>query len=886
MEKFASFILKKRNLLFTTLAVFAVVCIYLTTLVVVNTDMTEYLPDDSNVKAGLQVMDAEFGEQNVAALHVMFEGLSEGEGREIYEQLSEILNVAEVDFDADSRAHVIDEFTLYTLTLEQGLTNAEEYAVVNTISDEFSQFTVEMSGNVYGVDIELNMHLIIIPTIIILTIILFLMCHSWIEPIIFFINIGIAILINMGTNIMFDSISDITQMIAGLLQVALSMDYSIIFLNRYRQEKAAMAVVDHNLAMKNAIKNSFSTISGISFTTIVGMLMLVFMSFTIGADIGFVIGKGVFISLICVFGVMPALILWFDKLIDKTEKPTLNIKMGLVGRFGYKARLVVAAAFAILVVIAFILQNNIEITYSEVDYDPVHQVFDLDNTFVVLYENADEENISVLIADLEGQSNIIDVHSLGMLEQSLNATEMANALEMDETLVALVFRNYFLEALPVVTMEEFLQFLQTDVADSPMFSGAMSAQELEQLADISVMMEEQVLAQEMTAEELAGMLQMDIEMVQQLLQMQVFAHGEDSTETIPLGIFLHFLQTEVAYNPLFEGAISPEDLAQLELMPAMIVSEVMSGELTGEELADMLQMDVSMVSQLLYLYDFIHGDMLTEEMTIAYFIDYLVSDFAQIPMFAPSFPAEALGELEAASLEMAQAGEMFVSDNFSRLMINTILDFESAETFTFIDRLTQDLDETLTGQFYILGTSVMPREMSQTFPSESNLITLLTTIAFFVVVAISFKSMAVSAILAIVIQAAVFITMGVTYFQDGGIMFLPLIIAQVLLKSRVIDYGILYTANYIEARREHGVKEAIITALDNSIDTILTSGLIIVVITFVVGLLFRGVNIAISEILLLIAQGCFIGVMLSIFVLPSLVAVFDRFVIRAKAKGH
>ena len=117
-------------------------------------------------------------------------------------------------------------------------------------------------------------------------------------------------------------------------------------------------------------------------------------------------------------------------------------------------------------------------------------------------------------------------------------------------------------------------------------------------------------------------------------------------------------------------------------------------------------------------------------------------------------------------------------------------------------------------------------------------------------------------------------------------MFIPLIIAQVLLKSRVIDYGILYTANYIEARRTHGVKDAIITALDNSIDTILTSGMIIVLITFVVGLLFMGVNIAISEILLLIAQGCFIGVVSSIFVLPSLVAVFDRFVTKAKVKPH
>jgi len=905
MEKFADFILKKRILLFSMLALSAIICMYLMTLVVVNMDMTEYLPEDSDVRVGLQVMEAEFGEQNMAVLHVMFEGLSDGEQVEIYEQLAQISNIAAIAFDADSDAYVLDEFTLYTLTFEQGLTNTEEYAVVNTILAEFNQFTVEMSGGVEGVDIELNMHLITIPTIIILTIILFLMCHSWIEPVIFFINIGIAILINMGTNIIFDSISDITQMIAGLLQVALSMDYSIIFLNRYRQEKAAMEVEDHKLAMKNAILNSFSTISGISFTTIVGMLMLVFMSFTIGADIGFVIAKGVFISLVCVFGVMPALILWFDKLIDKTEKPTLNLKMGIVGRFGYKARSVVAVAFVILVVGAFILQNNIEITYSEVDYDPVHQVFDLENTFVVLYENADEENMSEIISDWKSRTIMeisgrvgeptspldftridrIDAYST-LLGQRLNEAEVASALEMDVMLVGLVFRNYFLEELPGMTMDEFLQFLQTEVAYNPLFSGAMSMQDLEQLAYIPLMMEEQVMVGEFTALELAGMLLIDVEMVQQILELYDFTHGERPSELIALGVFLEFLQTEVAQNPLFEGAMSPEGMAQLEFLPAVIVSEMMSEELPAEELANMLQMDIGMVNQLLYLYDFIHGDILTQEMTLVYFIDYLVSDFAQIPMFAAAFSAEVLTELTEASLEMEMVTGMFVSDNFSRLMIHTTFDFESAETFMFIDQIAWELNVMLEGQFYMLGTSVMPHEMSQTFPSESNLITLLTTIAFFVVVAIAFKSFAVSAILAIVIQAAVFITMGVTYFQDGGIMFLPLIIAQVLLKSRVIDYGILYTANYIEARRKHGVKEAIITALDNSIDTILTSGLIIVVITFVVGLLFRGVNIAISEILLLIAQGCFIGVMLSIFVLPSLVAVFDRFVIKAKAKTH
>ena len=883
MEKFAHFILKRRNLLFTSLAMVAVICAYLMSFVVVNHDMTLYLPEDSNVRAGITVMEEAFGDLNTSDLHVMFEGISDIKATVIYEQLSEFEHVTNVMFDPESDAHVRDDFTLYTLSLQQGLSADEEYALVHTILEVFSPFAIEMSGDVEGVDIDLNMMLITVPTVIILIIILFAMCRSWVEPVLLFINIGIAIFINMGTNMMFESISDITQMIAGLLQVALSMDYSIIFLNRYRQEKEAMEVEDHKLAMQHTIRNSFSTISGISFTTIVGMLMLVFMSFTIGADIGFVIAKGVFISLVCVFGVMPALILWFDTLIDKTAKPVLSLKMGAVGRFSYRARYVVSLLFIILFAGAFVLQNQIEITYSEVDYDPIHQVFDLENTFVVLYENTDEENMATFISELELRSSalgdpnwvlheVVSIYSYQTtLGQSLTESELAAFLEMDEMLVGLVFRNYFLETLPTITLEKFLAFLQGEVAGNAMFATTMTAEELEQLSSLPQLMEQQILMQVFTAEALADVLQMDPDLVHQMLQM----HGD---HTVSLGVFLQLLQET--------GAMSLEELAHLEALPALMVSEMMAEELTTEALATTLQMDVSIISQLLYLHEVIHGEMLTEEMTLIHFIDYLVTDFAQIPMFEASFSNETLAELERARLEMLEAGEMFVSDSFSRMMVNTTFDFESEVTFTFMDQMIEELDDLLEGRFYLLGTSAMPHEMRQTFPDEYSFITFLTTVAFFIVAAISFKSMAVSAILAIAIQAAVFITMGATYFQDGGIMFLPLIIAQVLLKSRVIDYGILYTANYIEARKKYDVKEAIISALNRSIDTILTSGLIIVLVTFVVGLIFMGVNVAISEILLLIAQGCFIGIMLSIFVLPSLIAVFDRFVTKAKTKGH
>ena len=435
------------------------------------------------------------------------------------------------------------------------------------------------------------------------------------------------------------------------------------------------------------------------------------------------------------------------------------------------------------------------------DFDPIHQVFDLDNTFVLLYENDDETYIGALIDILEDQESIFNIHAYATtIGQSLTESEISDALTLDEMLVGLVLRNYFSLMPPTLSLGEFLQFLQDDLADLPLFLGMI-----------------------------------------------------------------------------------PTDEVELEYLVAAIEPEMMAQIVTIEELATVLQLDVEVIRQLLYVHDLIYGEPLVGEMTLIQFVDHLLIDFAQMPLFESLFAAEVLSGLEAISLELAEAEVMFVSTNFSRLIINTTFDVESEATFTFIDEITEVFNQSLAGDFYLLGESIMPHELSQTFSGEQRLISLLTIFAFFIIAAISFRSITLSALLAIVIQAAVYIVMGVSYFLDTNMVFLTMIIVQAILKSRVIDYGILYIAHYIEARRNHDVKNAMIVALNHSIDTILTSGLIVILITFVSGLVFMGTDAATAQILLLIAQGCLIGVMMSIFVLPALIAIFDRLVIQEKA---
>lgn len=140
-------------------------------------------------------------------------------------------------------------------------------------------------------------------------------CGSYFEPLLFIVNIAVAIVLNLGTNIFLGEISDVTAGVAALLQLALSMDYYIILMNRYRQEPRKTD--DRGTAMSNALRAAFGSITGSAVTTIVGLLVLLFMRFKIGMGIGIVLAKGVAFSMLCAFTVLPALIAVFDRWVRK-----------------------------------------------------------------------------------------------------------------------------------------------------------------------------------------------------------------------------------------------------------------------------------------------------------------------------------------------------------------------------------------------------------------------------------------------------------------------------------------------------------------------------------------------------------------------------------------
>ena len=325
MNALAKFLVEKRFILFAISVALAILFSFCISSVTLNKDDTKYLDPDSGMSQGLKIMEQEFPVVELKdSFQIMFEGLTQSEKIEMVEKLAEFDGVESVTFDPDSREYNSKTYTMYIINTEHVKSYDKVKVIMNSMIDAYQdQYYVETfygGSNVGVLDVLLPL------AAAIGLLMLFMMTKSYIEPLFILISIAIAILINMGSNIMFESVSEMTFSIAAVLQLVLSIDYSIMLIHRFEQEYERQEIKDVNIAMQNAIVGSFSSIVSSSITTIVGLLVLLLMSFTIGRDIGLVLSKGVFLSLICVFTVMPSIIIWGHQLLFKTNKQYLKNK--------------------------------------------------------------------------------------------------------------------------------------------------------------------------------------------------------------------------------------------------------------------------------------------------------------------------------------------------------------------------------------------------------------------------------------------------------------------------------------------------------------------------------------------------------------------------------
>lgn len=489
-KRLASFVVEHRRPIFVIMAVIAAVCAFLTTKVVTNEDLTKYLPDKSPMKQGIDIMAEEFpGTQSVQTVRVMFTHLKPEEKEDILARLKDIPYVTDVTWQADHPDYNKDDHTLYVVSTEAGYKSAEMKSIKKALDQEFSGY--EMAWHDDDVSNPEVPAWILLCGVAAILIILLVMCGSWIEPFLFLAGIGFAVIINQGTNLVMGSVSTVTASMSAIMQLVLSMDYSIILSNRFKQERAKND--DIIASMKTAVVNAFPSVVSSGMTTVVGLLMLLFMSFKIGMDLGIVLAKGVLLSMFCVLVIMPGILIACDGLIRKTKKKSLRIPTKGLAVFSNKMHMAIAVVFVLVMAGAVVLQQQTAIVYTLQREDPVAEVFPADNTMVLVYENADEPAIPGICGMLEKDDEVKSVACYYSAlatpytaeEMVRNMPEMQGGMKLDGNLLSMIYYLRYGGDQPLkMTAAEFLTFLSEHVAGNELFESYMSEDQRTMLSQV------------------------------------------------------------------------------------------------------------------------------------------------------------------------------------------------------------------------------------------------------------------------------------------------------------------------------------------------------------------------------------------------------------------
>ena len=889
MKQLTNFIVRKRIYILVVMLILTAVCSFLIPKVSVNSDMSKYLPDDSSMRQGLSLMEKEFpAEEDSYTIRVMFKGLGSEKKAEVKDALAAIENVDSVSYDRDSSDYNSGEYTLYILNTKYGYDTEEETVIEKQVTEKFSGYEVTVKNDdTSAPDIPLSVYLAAFGIILV---VLLISCGSYFEPILFLLTIGIAVVLNLGTNFFLGEISDVSFGIAAVLQLALSMDYSIILMNRYRQE--LNKVDDRKEAMANALRAASGSITGSAVTTIVGLLVLIFISFKIGADIGIVLAKGVAFSMLCVFTVLPALILLSHKLIEKTEKKERAKKAhkkglsAVLGGFSYRYRGVIAALFIVLFLITGYLQSDTKTVYTLAAKDPIADVFPKDNTIVLLYDNADEGKIADIVAVLQKKDDVKNIVSypttIGkqctVKEMSEMLSKIGENLQTDEKLLNIVYYHYHANGkTEPMTLSDFIVFLSDTVAIDPMLSGYIDEAAAGQLAVLKPLTEKSALTAPMPPAALAQTLGMDAEQVTQLFMLR-YETEYTPDKTMSLYEFVSFLTDNVLPKP--EYAVMFDEAAKTTLYQTKAIADAVVGgkEFTVKEMAEFVGKISDKFNEntvkLLYLYSASLKPGNAQNTMSPWALVYHIEKLASEPLFSTLLTNEQKAGIANVKKLLDDGVQQLKGKAHSRLTVTTKLPIESEKTSAFVKEMIKLCDEKLSGEYHLIGNSIMVAEMESGFGREQLIITLLTAASIFVVVALTFRSLAIPAILVLIVQCGVFITVSALGTLGGSMYYLALLIVECILMGATIDYGILFTSYYREMRATLPIKEAIVAAYKGSLHTILTSGTIMVLITAVIGPLFG--NPTIEQIVRTLSVGCASAMFLILFVLPGILALCDR----------
>lgn len=460
LYRVAKFIVQKRNLFFFIFILACAFSFFGRSWTMVESEITAYLSEETGTRIGLDLMEEEF--TTFGSAKVMLCNIDYDSALLLSEEIEEIEGVNGLTFEEEDYQ---DGYALFSITYDAPEDDPVALQAMSDIRELIAPYDTAVDttvGESRDARLAGEMQVVMVVAVFIVVGVLLLTSKSFGELPVLLITFGVAAFLNKGTDFIFGEISFVSNSVGIVLQLALAIDYAIILCHRYDEERKQHEPME---ACTVALSKAIVEISSSSLTTICGLIAMSFMSYELGADLSRVLIKSIFISLFCVFTLMPGLLVLFSPLIDKTKHRNFIPSISRLGKAAIKVRYVVLPVFLILAVVAAVLStktnylfspyNAITVNRSEtqIQEDRIESVFGTTNGLAIIVPSGDYEKESALVAELEAYPEVNQVVALAnteamddyMLTDSLTARQFSELMDMDYEEAALVYAAYAID---------------------------------------------------------------------------------------------------------------------------------------------------------------------------------------------------------------------------------------------------------------------------------------------------------------------------------------------------------------------------------------------------------------------------------------------------------
>ena len=486
MLKVCGFIVDKRNLFFLIFGILIVFSVISRNWVGVENSMAYYLPGTTETRQGLDLMEEEF--ITYGTCNVMIANMSYNQAEDICERLERIEGVFSVDFD-DSGEHYTNGSAYYNITFDYDENDDACLTALDKVKELLADYDYYLTtglGNTQAELIAQEMNTISVLVAVIVVSVLLLTTQAYAEIPVLLITFLSAAVIQMGTNFLLGTISFVSNSVTIVLQLALSVDYAVILLNRYKEEHATYEAREAAII---ALSKAIPEIAGSSLTTIGGLVAMTFMQYQMGPDLGVVLIKAIILSLFAVFLLMPGVIMLFSKLMDTTKHKNFIPDIPIVGKFAYVSRYIVAPLFLIAIVAGYLTSKNCPYVFGYSTITPPIQNsvqkaeemqetnFGSENMVALIVPAGNYDNEKALLRDLDACQEVDYTMGLAYIEamdgynltDKLTPRQFSELIDLDYEVAELIYTAYAVNDEDYAKVVNGLSDYQVPLIDMFMF---------------------------------------------------------------------------------------------------------------------------------------------------------------------------------------------------------------------------------------------------------------------------------------------------------------------------------------------------------------------------------------------------------------------------------